>query len=259
MKPVTLTTDFGVRDPYVAAMKGVLHSRCPQISIVDLTHEIAPQDVMEAALFLAAAALWFPAGTTHVVVVDPGVGAGRKPMAAALGGLLFVAPDNGVLSLLAGRMDGMTAFEIANPACMQASVSATFHGRDIFAPAAAALIQGMPLAEVGPPIKAPVELGIPKPSAAEGCVRGEIVHIDHFGNAISNVPRRILPEGVHPVIEAAGLSLPLLRTYSDAAPGKPLALFGSSGFIEIAVNHGSAEHRLGLKRGNSIEAFWERK
>lgn len=258
MPLITLTTDFGLRDPYVAAMKGVVAGRLPGADIVDLTHEIAPQDILEGALFVAGAAPWFPAGTVHVVVVDPGVGTKRKPLAARIGEALFVAPDNGVLTFVADLLGGMEAFEIAHPECRLDDVSATFHGRDIFAPTAAALAGGMPLADVGPLMEAPFRLDGGRPVLQSGRAAGEVVHVDRFGNAITNLHRASLPGEVPLTVHVRGLPpLPVGTTYGEVSPDAPLALFGSSGYLEVAVNQGPAAKRFGLGRGIGVTVCWE--
>jgi hypothetical protein len=255
---ITLTTDFGTRDPYVAAMKGVIASRLPGAVILDLSHEIGPQDVPEAALFVAGSAPWFPEGTVHAIVVDPGVGTERKPLAARIGASFYVAPDNGVLSLVADQQDGLEAFEIVHPGCRLDTVSTTFHGRDLFAPTAAALAAGMALTEVGPPIDAPVRLDWPEPALEKGRLDGEVVHVDRFGNAITNLRRADLPGDVDLTVQAQGRSpLPLQSTYGQCAPGALLSLVGSSGYIEIAVNGGSAARELGIGRGARVTVCWE--
>ena len=256
---VTLTTDFGWRDPYVAAMKGVLLRGCPDVRIIDLSHEIAARDVMEGALFLAAALPCFPAGTVHLAVIDPGVGTARRPIAAAAAGQTVVCPDNGLLTLFARAHPLDEAREIVAPRPPHATlveVSATFHGRDVFAPAAARLACGEALSALGPALDAPeiVALDVPRPRRDGVAIRGEVIHVDRFGNAISNIDRATLGETAVTEVRAGGRALGgLRRTYGDANEGEPLALFGSGGWLEIAVNGGSASAQLGLGRGDVIE------
>src|SRR5690606_13925034 len=184
---VTLTTDFGARDPYVAAMKGALLDGCPGLQLVDLSHEIAAHDVLEGALFLEAAVPYFPAGTVHLVVVDPGVGSDRRALAASVLDQVVVCPDSGVLTLLA-RAHGLDEVRaIESPEFRRAEVSRTFHGRDIFAPAAARLACGAPLGDAGPRLERIVELPVPEPVADGSTVRGEVIHVDRFGNLITNL------------------------------------------------------------------------
>ncbi|HNR30657.1 MAG TPA: SAM-dependent chlorinase/fluorinase [Candidatus Hydrogenedentes bacterium] len=251
---ITLTTDFGTRDSYVAAIKGVIHRVCPDARIEDLTHDIPPQDVWEAAFFLAGAAPWFPVGTVHLVVIDPGVGTARRPIAAAAGGQVFVCPDNGVLTVVLDRCDLERAHVIKNAAFMLPAVSATFHGRDIFAPAAARLAGGADIASAGPEVDRIVLLEVPDPKRrAGGVIEGEIIHVDRFGNAVTNIPDTMLDRAVAHTFEAGGTAIASLsRTYGDAEPGAPLALIGSSGRLEIAINQGNAAEVLGLGRGMAV-------
>ncbi|MFA6245082.1 MAG: SAM-dependent chlorinase/fluorinase, partial [Candidatus Hydrogenedentales bacterium] len=190
---VTLLTDFGTKDAYVAAMKGVILTRCPEVTIVDLSHEITPQDIFEGALFLAEAAHYFAPGTIHCVVVDPGVGTSRLPIAASAGGQLFVAPDNGILSLFVRKHPLGEVRMITNKRFMLDRISATFHGRDIFAPAAAALASGVPVEEAGDRTTTMTMLDIPWAKRDEdNRVVGIVMHIDRFGNAITNIRREDL-------------------------------------------------------------------
>ena len=251
---VTLTTDFGTRDPYVAQLKGVLLARCEGVRIHDLTHEIAPQDVLEGALFLAAAVPTFPPGAVHLAVVDPGVGTARRAIAANVSGQHVVCPDNGLLTLLARRATIEEIRSIANPSLRREPVSPTFHGRDLFAPAAAFLACGGALAELGPPVDAPVELPLPRPRIEGERLTGEVLHIDRFGNAITNLASSDVEaaagRAVH--VEAGGRQLPLARTYGDVAEGEALALIGSADLLEVAIRGGSAATALGLGRGSEV-------
>jgi len=244
MRPViTLLTDFGTADGYVGEMKGVLLSRVPDAMLVDITHEISPQDVEAARLTVARVWRRFPPGTVHLVVVDPGVGTERSALAVDSNGRWLVGPDNGVLSpaLLAS---GASAVALAVPP----GASASFHGRDVFAPAAAALALGSALASLGGAVTHPVIRRTPEPHRIEdGVLAGVVILIDRFGNAVTNLVG--LRAGV---IEAAGKTLPMYRTYGNVAPGKPLAIIGSSGLIEIAVRDGSAARLLGLTRGSPV-------
>lgn len=251
---VTLTTDFGTRDPYVAAMKGCIARIAPSARILDLTHEIAPQDITEAALFLTGAVPYFPAEAVHCIVVDPGVGTKRLPVAVEAGGRRFVCPDNGVLALLLRTLPLGEARHITNADCMRPAVSATFHGRDVFAPTAAKLAAGMPIGDVGPEVASLTQLDLPEPQAeADGTVQGEIVHIDRFGNCITNISREILPsDAPSEAVLPDRTPLALRETYGSVRHGEPLALFGSSGRLEIAVNGGDAADSLGLKRGDPV-------
>ena len=251
---VTLTTDFGTRDPYVAAMKGVLLDRCPQLRLVDLSHEIGPQDVLEAAIFLAGALPTFPAGSVHLAVVDPGVGSERRAIAVRTGGQTVVCPDNGLLTLFAREHPIEAAHEITNPAFMRADISATFHGRDLFAPAAARLACGAPLSEAGPALKGGiVTIDVPEARRDGDEIRGEVLRIDRYGNAITNVTLTLLDRGIIAEVRAGEARLRALhRTYADVALGEPLALFESNGYLAIAVNGGDAGATLDLARGTAV-------
>jgi S-adenosylmethionine hydrolase len=240
---VTLLTDFGTADGYVGEVKGVIASLAPQAQIVDIAHDVAAQDVEGARLALARYWRRFPEGTVHVVVVDPGVGGGRAALAMESEGRLLVGPDNGVLSpalLHAGAR--CVALEVP------ASASPTFHGRDVFAPAAAQLARGTPRESLGAPLDAPVIRRTPEATRRDdGGVQGEVISVDRFGNAVTNL---LALRGGE--IELDGLTLHVRRTYADAAPGEPTALVGSSGLVEIAVRDGSAASTLGLQRGSSV-------
>lgn len=250
---VTLTTDFGTRDSYVAQLKGVLLARCADLRTHDLTHEVAPHDIGGGALFLAAAVPAFPPRTVHLAVVDPGVGGRRRRVAVAVAGQYVVCPDNGLLTLLARAYSVEAAHELTNPGLRREPASATFEGRDVFAPAAAHLACGGSLADLGPPVTDLIELALPEPRMTGGGVRGEVIHIDRFGNAITNVAASMLGAGPARVY-VADRDLALLRTYADAAAGEPLALVGSSGYVEVAVREGSAAEVLGLRRGDAVHA-----
>jgi S-adenosylmethionine hydrolase len=246
---VTLTTDFGLRDPYVAAMKGVLRAGCPGLTVDDLSHAIPPQDLRAAALFLEAAIPCYPPGTIHLVVVDPGVGGSRRPMAVRLpDGSLLVGPDNGVLSLAWGRAPECR--EITHPDLPRRPCSNTFHGRDLFAPAAARLAGGFDFSALGPPIGDPCRIVLPQPRGGPGEATGEIIHLDHFGNAVSNLPAAWA--GPAAQVRVRGLDLPIHATYSAVPVGAPLALAGSTARIEVAVREGDAGRVLGLRVGEEI-------
>ena len=244
MRPlITLLTDFGTADGYVAEMKGVVLSALPDATLVDVSHDIAPQDIESARLAVARYWRRFPAGTVHVVVVDPGVGSERAAIAVESEGRFLVGPDNGALSP-ALLMRTATVVALPTPA----TASATFHGRDVFAPAAARLAGGAALASLGADFSAPVVRRTPEPHrGADGTIMGEVIHIDRFGNAVTNLLAR---QGGTVVV--AGQSLPVVRTYGDVSPGSYLALVGSSGLIEVARRDGSAATGLGLARGAPV-------
>jgi len=235
---VTLTTDFGGADGYVGAMKGVIHRLAPGCVVVDLAHDVPRHDVAHAAWVLATAAFEFPAGTIHVAVVDPGVGGARAEVVVAARGHLFVGPDNGVLAHVAASSEG--TWGITSTAFRQPDVSPTFHGRDVFAPAAAALARGLPPEVAGPATC--LTVGLPWP-------RGAVVHVDVYGNLISDVA---CAPGARGTVSIAGHALPLVRTYEDVAPGALLAYVGSMGTIEIAVRDRDAAQVLGIGRGEPV-------
>ena len=244
MRPlITLLTDFGTADGYVAEMKGVLYTLVPDAQVVDLSHEIPPQDIELARLTVARYWRRFPEGAVHLAVVDPGVGTSRPCVAVESDRRFLVGPDNGVLSpalLLAG------ARAVVLP--VPPSASRTFHGRDVFAPAAAALAQGTPLDTLGTPLDAPVVRRTREAVRREdGAVVGEVIAIDRFGNAITN-----LLGARTGVVAAGGRPVPIRATYADVALGAPVAISGSSGLLEIAVREGSAATTLGLTRGAAV-------
>ncbi|HEX4403485.1 MAG TPA: SAM-dependent chlorinase/fluorinase [Polyangia bacterium] len=246
---MTLTTDFGYRDGYVGAMKGVVLSLAPTATLVDVTHGVPPQDVAAGAVALAQAASLFPAGTIHVAVVDPGVGGARADLLVESGGQLFIGPDNGVLSL-AARSD-RRILRIEAPAFRREPVSPTFHGRDVFAPTAGRLAAGARADEAGSVIAAMVELGRPVTSRHGGHVEGRVIHVDAFGNLITSLgAEHVTPDAAIEVEGAGGVYHPVLaRTFSDVATGALVAYLGSGGQLEIARRNGSASAYVGAERG----------
>jgi hypothetical protein len=257
---LTLTTDFGTRDSYVAAMKGVVLSRVRDATIVDVTHDIPPQGVREAARTLLEAVRTFPPDTVHVAVIDPGVGSERRILcvASALG--IFLAPDNGVLTRVldaARRRDtAPEVFAVERPDLSLGDVSATFHGRDIFAPVAAHLLLGLAPCDLGPPVTDPVRLSleVARRDDATGRIDGEVVHVDRFGNLVTNVSERLLPEHRSRLaIEVGSVRLEgMVASYAALARERPGALIESSGHLEIAVAGGSAAEILGLGVGARV-------
>ena len=264
---ITLTTDFGLADAYVGVMKGVVLGIDREAVIVDLTHHVPPGDVLHGAYVLSTAFSFFPEGTVHVAVVDPGVGTERRGLAVEHLGHVFVGPDNGLFSLVlsppsrAGSEEGGTfegglppgarAFELADPGFHLPEVSATFHGRDVFAPVAAHLSTGVALDRLGPAVTSVRYLSLATPEGlAGGTVRGAVIHIDAFGNAITNLRPKDLPDDAL-AVEIAGRTIAgLSATYAEGPD--LLALVGSSGLLEIAVRGGSAAASLGLKRGQTV-------
>jgi S-adenosyl-L-methionine hydrolase (adenosine-forming) len=241
MQAIALLTDFGTRDPYVAAMKGVLASRT-SVPLHDLTHDIAPYDVLGAAWFLGTVVRYWPAGTIFVCIVDPGVGTMRRIVAVEEEGRVFLAPDNGLLTFVRGEM-----FSVENASLFLPGGSNTFHGRDRFAPVAAALANGLSLAEVGPRIDSILTLSYTPPSYEDTVVRGTVVAVDRFGNVITDVEASRIPFAPF-ALTAHDIHLDRLeQNYGDAAPG-PFLIVGSTGCIEISIANASAAERLHLRR-----------
>jgi hypothetical protein len=256
MKPsriVTLLTDFGTRDPFVGVMKGVILGICPDVRLVDLTHDVAPQDVLEAALVLESSARFFPGGTVHLAVVDPGVGSRRRALAISAAGQRFVGPDNGLFSAALGE-PGWMAVSLENPEYRLAEVSQTFHGRDIFAPAAAHLASGIALERFGPPVTDPMRLRFPDCRLENGVWIGEVIGADRFGNLVTSVTaRRLGAPGAGWVVELDGRILGrLVSCYADGSEGEPTAIIGSSGRVEIFVRNANAQAVLGARRGTPV-------
>ena len=258
---ITLTTDFGTADGYVGAMKGVIASIEPRARIADLTHEIPAQDVRAASYALYHAAPYWPEGTVHCAVVDPGVGSARRAVAArAENGQFFVGPDIGLFTLFCPPFTDSEpeAVELTETRWWRdpAGTSSTFHGRDVFAPVAAhlarMLLDGEPdLSAFGPRVRELACFDFPQPVEERGgAYRGEVLHVDHFGNAVTNLPERwVTDAGGHAVVEAGGKTMPVVRTYSNVAIGELCAVVGSSGWLEVACRDDSAASRLGLAPG----------
>jgi S-adenosylmethionine hydrolase len=254
---ITLITDFGLADGYVGTMKGVILSIDPAATIVDISHDIAPQDVREAAYTLYAAYPYFPQGTIHVAVVDPGVGSERRAIALRTPQATFVAPDNGVLSYVVAQEKVEDIVSLVNPSYHLSPVSRTFHGRDIFAPVAAHLARGIRLAELGQPLTEIITFPLPRPQVRpDGTTVGQVIHVDRFGNLITSIRSKDLTDYLLPsevVITVKGQSVRgIVDNYAGVTPGKLLALVGSSNHLEIAVSGGSAFHTLEAKAGDEV-------
>jgi S-adenosylmethionine hydrolase len=253
---VTFTTDFGAKDGYAGAMKGVVLSIAPEAVLVDITHGVPPHDIVAGAVALAQAAPLFPPGTIHVAVVDPGVGGARADIVVSAAGQLFLGPDNGLLSLAARGARRIHA--ISAPDFRREPVSPTFHGRDVFAPAAARLAAGAALDAAGPLLDAMVDLRAPTVHRHGGVIEGEVIHIDSFGNLITSLPGDELPPrpGLDLAIEVDGeegrFTVGVGRTFSDADPGALIGYVGSGGHLEIARRDGSAAERIGAARGSPV-------
>ena len=250
---VAFLSDFGTRDHYAGTLKAVVLGVCPDATLVDIGHEIAPHDVLGGALELAACYRYFPPGAIFLVVVDPGVGSARRGIAVEAGEYRFVAPDNGVLAAVRAYRPATGVLELPERKYAGPRVSRTFEGRDRFAPAAGWLAKGVNLVSLGRPISDYVVLDLPRPVAGDDCLTGEVVRVDRFGNLVTNIDRRtfeqVAREGpVDVAIGDRGVAR-LVATYAEAPAGEPCALFGSTDHLEIAVNAGDAAVALGVGRG----------
>jgi S-adenosylmethionine hydrolase len=257
---ITLITDFGLKDGNVGVMKGVIWGIAPQAQIADLSHLISPQNIREAALILLRSAPYFPAGTVHVVVVDPGVGTARRPIAAQVGGQYFVGPDNGVITMWLEQAEaqGMPArfVHLDRPQYWLPEVSHVFHGRDIFAPSAAHLAAGVALETLGTPIDDPVRLALPQPQRLATGWRGELIHIDHFGNLAANIRVEHLRGEKVATVRLGGVKIVgMVSTFGERPPGELVALFGSTGNLIVSVVNSSAAQVLKAKVGDEIEVI----
>jgi hypothetical protein len=257
---VTITTDFGTRDAYVGAMKGVMLSIAPLLRIHDVAHQIEPQNIEHGATVLRGACPWFPEGTVHVAVIDPGVGTERAPVVIVAGGQAFVGPDNGLFGPVVARLDGLqAAYRIERHGGLGRYLprhsTSTFEGRDLFAPVAAVLAAGLlPPAGIGR-THTLVQLPGTEPVRVPGAIEGQIAYYDHFGNAITNITTHhlaMLGTGRLVVRLPGDRRVALRETYGDAAPDEILAVIGSEGFLEIAVRDGSAQSRLAFDTGTTI-------
>ena len=252
---MTLTTDFGAEGPYVAAIKGVVLGLAPGTQLVDVSHAISPQNIAEGSFVLAGIVDFFPIGTVHLAVIDPGVGTDRRLIAVEVGGHRFVVPDNGLIGgVLRGR-DPSGIWEIRNSALRRPHVSPTFHGRDILAPAAAHLLRGGNPGELGPELTDLVLPSSLEPTEDEEGIVGEVVFLDSFGNLITNIPAdrlgSVVPSGW--TVEILGRTIDgLIRTYAERPPGSLVSLIGSSDRVEVAVVNGDAARRLEAGRGTPV-------
>jgi S-adenosylmethionine hydrolase len=277
MQIITLTTDFGTKDWFVGTMKGVILGIAPRAAIVDITHEIPAGDIRAGAFALAAGYRFFPKGTVHAAVVDPGVGGARKAIVVQTADYLFVGPDNGVLSLALAKEKIKSVHLLENANYFLRPVSHTFHGRDIFAPVAAHLSRGAPVHKLGPAQKDFIRLSRPQPRVRQNRIEGKVVFIDRFGNAITNIentslnPKTKVVPGRRPALQSTSVSglnasgevfvgrrrlCQVKAFYQSVRAGQAVAVPGSCGFLEIAVNGGSAAKRFGLKIGHRINVRW---
>lgn len=260
MKPrwITLTTDFGLEDWFVGTLKGVIAAICPEAHIVDITHGIPSGDIQAGAFALASAYRFFPSGTLHVAVVDPGVGSDRPALAVETADFIFIGPDNGLLSIAVDQQKILQIRRLGNRDWMLPKVSQTFHGRDVFAPMAAHLAAGGRFSSVGRRVKSLHHLSLPKPFRGEQEVDGTVIYVDRYGNAITNISN----DGFLNQEKAADVFVRKKRItrvhdcYQAVAPGKPVCVPGSSGFLEIAVNQGDAASQLKLRVGSGVAVRW---
>ena len=253
---ITLTTDFGISSPYVAQMKGVILSLNPRVTLVDITHAIAPQDIRGGAIVLDDVCRWFPADTIHVAVIDPGVGTERALVCAVIGSQVYVAPDNGLLSFVAEREMPSRLIRLAETRYWREAVSGTFHGRDILAPVAAQLSRELDPSSLGPPHEHLVRLDRPIPRCDARTIIGEVISIDSFGNLITNVESSLLPQDVSletTQVRCGGEEiLGILPAYGRGIVNRPVALIGSSGRLEIAIVCGNAARALPARVGTQV-------
>jgi len=256
---IVLLTDFGFRDSYVGVMKGVIRSICRSARVIDLSHNIMPHDVAEAAFVLSSSYRYFPEETIFTCVVDPGVGTDRAVLCMRANRQTFLAPDNGLLSVIAEQCGRQELRKVTASQYFLGEASTTFHGRDIFAPVAAHLADGLERSKLGPSVQRMRRLRLPSPlRTAEGSLRGEIIYIDQFGNLITNIRRATLERSFDVPPEKLELRVKrrvvrgLCRAYADRAKGELLALIGSSGYLEVALNQGSAAQALGCEKGDSV-------
>lgn len=256
---ITLTTDYGTNDHLVGVLKGVILSINPDVSIVDITHNVIAHDILDGALTIGQAYKYFPSKTIHLVVVDPGVGTARRPVLVAGDQHYFVAPDNGVLSSVYDQSEALYAWNIISEHYFRQPVSNTFHGRDIFAPVAAWLSKSWQTASFGEAITDFVRFAIPKPKATGNTIKGIVLKVDHFGNLITNLTAADSPafaavDGKFMIKVGNGQVTKMVPTFAGGSAGEAVAFIGSSGYLEIAVNKGNASRTLGAARGVEVVA-----
>jgi S-adenosylmethionine hydrolase len=254
---ISLLSDFGNKDAYVSAMKGVILGICPEVTLVDISHEVKKHDIVDGAFTLSEVSPYFPEGTVHLAVVDPGVGTDRRRIIIQGRRCSYVGPDNGVLSLAANREGVVKVFEILNRRFMLPRISWTFEGRDVFAPIAAHLARGVDINSFGPEISSYSSLVISEPAKRGRLLLGEVIRIDSFGNITTNIPETVLEElaldsSVEVAFGETSKTCPFRRTYGEVPVGSPLVTLGSSGFLEVAVNRGSAESLFQVKVGDGV-------
>ncbi len=259
MKFISLLTDFGVRDGYVGVMKGVIYGIAPDVQIADITHTISPQNVMEGAIALGRAAPYFPDGTVHIAVVDPGVGTTRHSIAARIGRFSYVGPDNGLFTVVLQRAERrhepIKLVRLDRRGYWLPEISNVFHGRDIFAPVGAHLANGVPLEELGTLVEDIIRLDMPEVETTENGVRGQVISVDNFGNLATNIHRADLPANIERlVVSVAGTKIHgLVRTFGSRPTGELIALYGTANDLLVSVANGSAAERLGASVGAVVD------
>ncbi|MEX0723051.1 MAG: SAM-dependent chlorinase/fluorinase [Gracilimonas sp.] len=252
---ITLTTDFGLQDHYVSAMKAVMLGIAPNVRFVDISHEIPPQDIMAGAWVVRNTAFLYPPNTVHLVVVDPGVGTSRHPVVLKVKDQYFVGPDNGIFSLFFNEYD-YEAYKLNNITYWREGVSKTFHGRDVFAPVAAHLSNGVELKELGEPIEELVTYHWAVPIADKDGLQGWVVHIDRFGNLVTNISEELIEDHLKKknvkIYVGNTMLNKIVSTFGDVEEGEPAAFIGSSGMLEIGINKGNAGRMLSVDKGAQI-------
>jgi S-adenosylmethionine hydrolase len=252
---VTLTTDFGSKDWFVGVMKAVILGINPQAALVDITHEVAAGDIRAGAFALTASCVFFPKGTVHVAVIDPGVGSQRRAIAVETADYCFVGPDNGVLSWALAKTKVKAIHVLQNEQYFLRDISRTFHGRDIFAPVAAHLSCGTPISKLGPRVKDLNRIPWPQSSRTRSRADGEVVYLDQFGNAITNIAGESIADWLNrqPLVYLRGKRVCRVGSYYwSVSKGVPIAVVGSTGFLEIAINGGNAARQYGIRIGDSV-------
>jgi S-adenosyl-L-methionine hydrolase (adenosine-forming) len=258
---ITLTTDFGLQDHYVSVMKAVMLGIAPDVRLVDVSHQIPPQDIMAGAWVVRNSSMHFPAGTIHLVVVDPGVGTKRNPVVIRIKDQIFVGPDNGIFSLIADEFD-YEAWRLTQKKYWIENPSNTFHGRDVFSPVAAHLANGVKIEELGEPINELVTYRWAVPISDKDGIQGWVIHIDRFGNLISNIPADMIEKSIGTsrfrIYVGNTILDDLVDTFGDVPDGESAAYIGSSGTLEIAINKGNAREMLGVEKGAQISIFLQK-
>ncbi|HSW38659.1 MAG TPA: SAM-dependent chlorinase/fluorinase [Acidobacteriota bacterium] len=252
MPIITLLTDFGTRDHFVGAMKGVMLKLNPALVFVDISHEIPPQDIYAGSYTLGNCCFYYPPGTIHLAVVDPGVGSARRALAVSAGGSFFVAPDNGLLTHVMQSCGGFVAHEITAEHYYNKPVAVTFHGRDVFAPIAAWISRGIPLSQLGPAVTNPVRLQLPEiKKVRDALIQGTIIAVDRFGNIVTNLKPEDVPRSFKLISGRTEVTV-MRKTYGEGGPGEVFVVPGSTGYLEIAIRGGSAAEHLKLKAGDPV-------